>query len=177
MTTQETETVETDPPETKAEPATETETVDEVAKWKALSRKNEQRAQENADAKRELDALRKQHESDQERAVREAIENTRAEVIGEVGQERVADAFRLAVAGLNVDIDKLLDGVNVSRFLGDDGSPLRDEIKAWVDEFAHVPEEPTRLDLGQGSRGSQQHTPGLGSSQLERDLKAKLGIT
>lgn len=173
MPEDEAETAETDTPDPEA--TVETETVDEVAKWKALSRQNEARAKENADAKRELEALRKQHESDQERAVREAVDVARAEVMGEVGEGRVADAFRVAVAGRDVDVDKLLDGVNVSRFLGDDTEPKRDEIQAWVDDFAPV-QEPPRLDLGQGARANHA-VPGLASSQLERDLKAKLGIT
>lgn len=148
----------------------------EFEKLQRNSRKWEDRAKENAQAAKELEQLRQQHESDQERAVREARDQARAEALSEFGAERVADAFRVAAAGRDLDVDGLLDDLKVEKFLGDDGRPNRDAVQQFVDRIAPAtePGQPAPLDLGQGARGGQ--APGLNSSQLEKDLKAKLGI-
>ena len=62
----------------------------------------------NAGAAKQLEELRKQHESDQDRAIREAVENARTQVFAELGSERVADAFRVAAAGRGLDVDDVL---------------------------------------------------------------------
>ena len=69
------------------------------------ARKWEERAKTNAGAAKQLEELRKQHESDQDRAIREAVENARTQVFAELGSERVADAFRVAAAGRGLDVD------------------------------------------------------------------------
>lgn len=171
----------TDP--AQGEPDAPTEPVDapeapdlaaEVERLTRESRKWEDRAKANRKATEELEQLRQQHESDQERAVREAAEAARQAVLTEVGADRVADAFRVAAAGRDVDVDELLEGINVAKFLGDDGQPDRDAVTTFVGKLA--PErEPAPLDLGQGARGGQQ-APGLNSTQLERDIKSALGI-
>lgn len=138
------------------------------------ARKWEERAKTNAGAAKQLEELRKQHESDQDRAVREAVENARTQVFAELGSERVADAFRVAAAGRGLDVDDVLDGINLARFMGDDGQPDRDAVQAFVDRISPA-SEPGPLDLGQGARSGSQ-PPGLNSTQLEQDLKAKLGI-
>jgi membrane protein involved in colicin uptake len=149
----------------------------EFEKLQANSRKWEDRAKANAQASKELEQLRQQHESDQERAVREARDQARAEAMAEFGADRVADAFRVAAAGRDIDVDELLDDLKVEKFIGDDGTPNRDAVQQFIDRIkpaATEPGQPAPLDLGQGARGGQ--APGLNSSQLERDLKAKLGI-
>jgi hypothetical protein len=182
MTTESTD--QTDAPaEATEEAATATE---DEKDWKAEfeklqrnSRKWEERSKANAEAAKELEQLRQQHESDQERAVREARDQARAEAMSEFGAERVADAFRVAAAGRDLDVDDLLDGLKVEKFLGDDGTPNRDAVQQFVDKIAPQreaePEKSGVIDLGQGARGGQ--APGLNSSQLEMDLKAKLGIS
>lgn len=139
------------------------------------ARKWEDRAKSNAEAARELDRLRKQHESDQERAVREAVEAARSEERARFSADRVADAFRVAASGRDVDVDELVSGVNPSRFIDDDGQPDRPAIQEWIDKVAPA-RKSAPLDLGQGAR-SGTSVPGLNSSQLERDLRAKLGIS
>jgi hypothetical protein len=49
-------------------------------------------------------------------------------------------------------------------------------VAAFVDRIAPEREPASPLDLGQGARGGNQ-VPGLNSTQLERDLKQKLGIS
>lgn len=138
------------------------------------ARKWEDRAKANAGAAKELEELRKQHESEQDRAVREARETARSEVLAELGSARVADAFRVAAAGRGLDVDEVLDGINLAKFLSEDGNPDRDAVQAFVDRIAPA-QETAPPDLGQGARGGQQ-VPGLNSSQLQKDLEAALGI-
>lgn len=149
----------------------------ELEKWKAQARKNEQRAKANADAAKELDKLRREGMSDQERAVDEARAAARAEALAEVGSERAADAIRLAANGRVADVEALIEGIDTTRFLGDDGNPNRDAIAAWFDRIAPAPAEggaPSFPDLAQGTR--PQATAPLNGDQLERDLKNVLGI-
>lgn len=169
------ETVDTPAP---AEPDPEpTETVDyeaELAKWKANARKNEERAKANAAAAKELAELKRSSMSDLERAVDEAKQAARAEVLREVGGERVRDAFAVVLAGRDVDADALLEGLDGTKFLGDDGQPDRNAIAAWVNKVApQVEPTPAPLDLGQGNRGGQPISPG--DDPLLKDLVLKVG--
>lgn len=171
----------TDAPDTGTEPATEpaTDTAPDLAaeleKWKAQARKHEDRAKANAAAAKELEQLRQQSMTDQEKAVEAARQAARAEVLAEVGASRVDDAVRVATAGRPVDVDALLDGLDRSRFLTDDGTPDRDGIAAWVDRIAPArtddPTPPPVFDLGQGTRQGKPPT----SDPLLADLMRHLG--
>lgn len=127
----------------------------EVDKWKAQSRKNEERAKANAKAQRDLDELRQQSMTEQERAVEAARAEARTEVLKEVAETRVADAFRVAAAGRGIDVDELLDGINLSRFVTDDG-PDTGAISAFVEKIAPAKSDDGDPfpDLGQGARAS-----------------------
>lgn len=165
---------ETPAPEPTAAPSLE-DLQAEVDKWKALSRKNEDKARANAQAQSELERLRQESMTEQERAVEQARQEARQQTLAEVGTLRVSDAFRVASAGKSIDIDALIEGVNLAGFLGDDGQPDIDKVEGWVERIApkiDQPTTPTVPDLGQGARPTP---PGLGSSQLQKDLMAKLG--
>lgn len=132
----------------------------EAEKWKAQSRKNEDRAKENKKARDELDALHKASMSDTDRAIAEAREAGRSEALSTAGARLVDADIRVAAAGRTVDVDALLEGLDRSKFLTDDGEPDSDAIKAWVDRIAPAQAEQEEgplgsgLDLGQGSRQS-----------------------
>jgi hypothetical protein len=149
----------------------------EIDKWKSLSRKHEDKAKANAKAQQELERLRQESMTEQERAVESARNEARAAVLAELGETRVGDAFRVAAAGRNLDIDTLLEGVNLKSFLDEDGNPDTVKVGDWVERIAPKPEQsttPSVPDLGQGARPTP---PGLNSSQLQKDLMAKLGIS
>ena len=174
-TTTETTTVETQ--------VTDTDTTDwaaEAEKWKAQARKHEERAKANANAAKELDKLKQEAMTEQERAVEQARQEARAEALREVGADRVDDAVRAALAGRDVDDDALLEGLDRSRFLDEDGQPDRDRIAAWVDRIAPKPTESTQdtgggfVDLGQGARPAGSDA--LNGDPLLAGLKNKLGI-
>jgi hypothetical protein len=148
----------------------------EVDKWKSLSRKHEDKAKANAKAQQELERLRQESMTEQERAVEAARSEARAATLAELGEARVGDAFRVASAGRDIDVDALLEGVNLKSFLDDDGNPDTVKVCDWVEKIAPKPETPSTPsvpDLGQGARPTP---PGLNSSQLQKDLMAKLGI-
>lgn len=155
----------------------------EAAKWKALADQTDKRAKRHADeakanaaAAKELEQFRQASMSDQEKAVATARAEARAEALREVGAERVADAVRVAAAGRSVDVDALLEGLDRSRFLDDEGQPDVNAIAAWVDRVAPKPTEnaPTGFpDLGQGARGS---SAALNGDPLLASLKSTLNI-
>lgn len=181
----------TDAPDTGTEPTPETTdaTADatpdtgtdvdalaaELEKWKAQARKHEDRAKANAAAAKELQQLREQTMTETERAIEAARSEARAQVLAEVGASRVDDAVRLALAGRPVDPDALLEGLDRGRFLGDDGTPDRDGIAAWVDRIAPKPDPQatTAVDLGQGTRPPAASVSG---DPLLADLKRAIGI-
>lgn len=162
-----------DPP---ADPAPDTGTPDEPVDWqaeaekyKALSRKHEERAKANAAAAKERDELRQAAMSDQEKAVEIAKAQARAEVLAEVGSEFVDMAVRSAVADRGIDADALLDGLDRSRFITEDGKADREAIDAWVDRIAP---KPTGIpDLGQGARGGKATS----SDPLEKVVRELTG--
>lgn len=163
----------TDSAETPA--ATVEQLAAEVEKWQKLSRKNEDRAKANAKAQQELEALKLQSMSDQERAVETARSEARNEALREFGETRVGDAFRVAAAGKAIDVDDVLDGINLARFLADDGQPDTEAITTWVDKIAPPADTTGRVpDLGQGARAGGSHTP-LNGDPLEQALKRAVG--
>jgi hypothetical protein len=148
----------------------------EVTKWKAAARKHEDRAKANAKAASEIEQLRQQSMTEQDRAVAQAQAETRATVLRELGTKVATAEIRAAATGrLNGDqLSVLIDGLNLAAFVDDDGEVDTDKVRSFIDGIAPAVDESPYLDLGQGARGGQP--PALNSSQLERDLQTALGI-
>lgn len=159
----------------------------EANKWKALARQHEEssekaneRAKANARAAKELETLRQQSMTDQERAVAEAKAVGRSEAIATFATQLV-DAELRAVAAGRLDpkaLNVLLQGLNRQAFLLDDGTVDTKSVREFVEGIAPPPPEPaaperTVLDLGQGARGDAM---ALNGDPLLRDIKNKLGI-
>lgn len=156
-----------DPAATGDDPAAE------AAKWKALARKHEERAKANESAAKELEKVKAASMSDQEKAVEAARQEARAATLLEVAGERVADAVRLAAAGTDLDVDALLDGLDRSRFVTDDGQPDADKVKGFVESIApKAPAAPP--DLGQGARGTKTSTT---ADPLLKTVQQMAGLT
>lgn len=157
-TTQETTETTTETKQTESE----TDWQAEAQKWKEQSQKQEQRAKANAKAAKELEEFRTSSMSDQEKAVAEAEARGRTTALQEAGARLVDAEVRVAAAGRSADVDALLEGLDRTKFLTDDGEPDSDAIKAWVDRIAPAKTETaeqgqgplTAIDLGQGSRES-----------------------
>lgn len=117
----------------------------------------------------ELEKLRKTTMSDQEKAIDAARASARAELMAEVGAERVENAVRAATAGRNVDADALLDGLDRARFLDGEGQPDTQKITEWVDRIAPKGQtpKPGAKDIGQGARPGATTPPQLAQSDLK----------
>lgn len=128
-----------------------------------LAAKDAQLRKANGEARKyrlELEALKQAGLSETERAVALA----RAEGITEgtkAGAARLVDAeVRAAAAGRNVDVKALLEGLDRSRFIDDDGEPNTDRIAKWVDRIAPVQEQtqPGAPRVPTGPRGPANQT-------------------
>lgn len=139
----------------------------DLAKWKSMARKHER---ESKAAAAELEKLRKASMSDTEKAIEEARKAARSEVLAELGAELVDSAVRVAANG-RLDVDTVLEGLDRSKFLDEDGKPDTKRIGAWIDKLAPKG-EPKRsaTDTGQGARG------GGNASQI-RDRAALKNMT
>jgi hypothetical protein len=134
----------------------------QVEYWKAQSRKHEGRVDSMADyseLKAKADKLAEIEEAnmtEQQKAVAAAAKEAREATLREVGSRLVDAQFTVAAAG-RLDEDRLkalLDGVDRSRFMKDDGSADADRVKAFVDSVAPAPkhQQEQRHEFGQGSR-------------------------
>lgn len=118
--------------------------------WKRLKRETDQR---NKRLTRELEQLRRESMSEQERAVAEAKDQGKTEAMAEYAGRLVEVEIRSAAVGRPLNVDALLANVDRTKFLGDDGDVDRDAIKSWLDELSPPQESPRIPDLGQGVRG------------------------
>lgn len=167
----------TDAPDPNADPAPEPTIAELLAdrdKWKGLAQKHEKRAKDNATAASELEKVKLDAMSDTEKAVEMARQQARAEVLTEMGGELVGLAVRAAVADRQVDVEALLEGLDLTRFLTADGKADVDAIQSWVDRI--VPANPNAprqlLDLGQGARDQKEMA--LNGDPLLQSVLAKV---
>lgn len=182
-----------EPATSEPDPAPPTDTGDatdwkaEAERYKHLAARHEGQAKANSKAKTELETLRRQAMTDQERAVAEAVDAAKAtaavEAAQRYGSQLVAAEVRAAAAGrLEAGaIDTLVSQLNVAGFLDEAGDVDRAAVTAFVDGLVpppdpeQTPSPPAFPDLGQGARGNRGALP-LNGDPLLRDLKAKLGV-
>lgn len=137
------------------------------------ARRDAERAHKAATA--ELEKLRQQSMTEQEKAVAAARAEGLAEGTRNAGVRLVDAEVRAAAAGRGVDTDALLEGLDRHKFLGDEGEPDRDAITAYIDRIAPASEEPQPAGFPSLEQGARTN-PALGSNALESSLKSKLGI-
>lgn len=150
---------------------------DELAK----ARKWETRAKANADAAKELDRVRRESMNDAEKAAATAREEAKAEVLRTYGGKLARAEVRAAAAGRIDDeqLDAVLEHLDLTAFLDDEGDVIASEVSKFVDRLAPKSDDgnsnaPRRArDLGQGARGTSLP---LNGDPLERALRDKLGI-
>lgn len=160
-TEQATQTEETEPgtgERTSDNPRHEGESTQESSAeyWKRLKRETDNR---NKRLARELEQLRRKSMSEQERAIAEAKDAARAEVMREVSGRLVDAEIRSAAASRPINVDVLLDNLDRSKFLTEDGDVDRDAVTAFLDQLAPQPEPRQASDLGQGARGAERSDP------------------
>jgi hypothetical protein len=152
----------------------------EVEKWKAMSRKNEEKAKANAAAAKELEALKLSQMSDLDKAVVEATAKGRAEAMQQVSEKLVAAEVKAAASG-RIEADALallIEGMNLSAFVTDEGEVDAAKVAKYVDGIAPAktesPTAPAWPDLGQGAKGQGS---AAGADPLLAAVTGKLGIT
>jgi len=168
----------TEPDTTTAETTeSETDWEAEAKKWQEQSRKQEARAKANAAAAKELESFKLASMSEQEQAVAQARTEGEQAALLKVGSRLVDAEVRVAAAGRNADIDALLEGLDRTKFLTDEGEPDVDAIKAWVERIAPAQAETEtgplagQIDLGQGSRSAAPD----GQAAFVRQLQQLVG--
>lgn len=102
---------------------------------------------------RELEEIRTANLSDTEKAIAEATKKGETAALMRVGQ-RLVDAEVKAAAAGRLDTEQvaaLLDGLDRTRFLSEDGEVDADAVATWVGRFTPATRRPVG-DVGQGPR-------------------------
>ena len=138
----------------------------EALKWKALARKHENA---NASSLKELEQLRTAQMTDTEKAIAEAEKRGRDAALKELRADMARTKFQAQAAGKVADVDALLEVVDVSRFLKEDGID-EDAIAATIERFTKVaPAQPAPPKFGSVELGPQGDRPRqLGEADLAR---------
>lgn len=156
----------------------------DVEKWKSTSRKHEDRAKTNSKAAEELERVKRESMSEAEKLVAEARDAGKKEALSLVGGTLAKAEVRAQASGRIDDerLSTLLEHLDVSRFVGDDGTVDAAEVKKFVDGIAPPESEEQqtttatrRRDLGQGQRSTGSEA--LNGDPLLATLKSKLGIS
>lgn len=108
----------------------------EAEKWKATSRKHEQRAKDNAAAAKERDELKRQGMSDAEKAADEAAAKARAEERTRLAGKLARQGFLAAAAGRVPNAAEVADDLNLSRYVAEDGEVDEKGLAELVDRLA-----------------------------------------
>lgn len=125
----------------------------EVEKWKAQSRKHEQRAKDNADAARELAELKAANATDTEKAITEAVKKAVAE---ERSRGAAALARQVFLAGASGRIENpadVVEDVNLSKYIDSAGDVDEDGLAKLIDRLA--PKKSDKDD-GEGDGDGEQ---------------------
>lgn len=134
----------------------------EVEKWRAMARKHEDRAKVNAAAAEELEQLRQQQMTAEERARTEAYEGGRAAERSAMSERLIAAEFRAEAAAQGRDIAAvtgLLEDLNVARFLTDAGDVDLDRVRQRVAALPTVNQTPPPPETRHGNPGQGGGTP------------------
>lgn len=123
----------------------------EIDKWKALSRKNEERFKS---ASQELDGFRQSQMSDTEKAIEAAKVEARNAALSEVGTRLVNAELRAASSAAGVTLPGA-EFLNLDSFLDEDGNPSSARIQEFVSSLPTPSSEPTYAqNIGLGRQGS-----------------------
>ena len=87
------------------------------------------------DTKSRLDKLERDRMTDQEKAVTEAKKQGHDEALLVAGKRLAAAEFRAAAAGKIANPSAVVDMVDLSKYVGDDGEPDAKAIAAFVDKL------------------------------------------
>jgi alanyl-tRNA synthetase len=143
---------------TETQTAAEVDWKAEAERIKAESRKWEERAKTNSSAAKDLEKLRTESMSEQEKAVAAARDEGLTEG-RKLGATRLVDAeVKVAAVGRPIaDVDALIQGLDRTRFMTEEGEPDTKAIVKWLDQVAPKGDGNGggHPDLSQGHQGNQ----------------------
>lgn len=141
----------------------------EAEKWKSLSRKHETNWEK---ATKELRRYEQANMTDAERAIAEAREAARQEVLASVVPQRVQDKLEAAAAKAGVDLSPLLPRLDVGAFVenGDvNQAAIAEFINQVAEQFGGSRKEPRfAQNLGIGPQGNGSNPAQLTRADLSR---------
>lgn len=112
--------------------------------------------QQLRDVQRELAAERSKNQTESERAIEAAKTAGRQEAAVEAGKRLARAEIRAAASEKGLDVAQILEDVDLSRFVGDDGEPDDRAISRAVARWAALtPSSRPRGDIDQGLRGGR----------------------
>ena len=173
------ETGEAPPPAEAPEQQPETDLAKEVEKWKALSRKNQERATANSEAAKKLAEIEDANKTEQEKLIAEAVKATRGEVLSEVGQKLAAAKIEAALTGIVPDPSSVVEDLNLGKYLTEDGDVDVDAVKALREKFSSIAgtKKPAEVDLKQGAQGKRPDISSrIAQAQADGDVKTALNL-
>jgi len=124
----------------------------ELDKWKSMSRKNEQTAEANAQAAKELEEIKTSQLTDQEKLIEQTKEETATAIRKEFAGKLVDAEFKGQLQGRTLKGDAILS-FDKDQFITDTGDIDTEAIQQWVEANSNQSEVPAP-DLGQGARGT-----------------------
>jgi hypothetical protein len=119
------------------------------AKWKGLSRTNEDRWKE---VSQERDQLKASQMTDSEKAIEQARQEARNAALSEVGTDLVSAEMRVQATAAGVQLPDA-QFLNLNSFLGTDGRPNAEAIASFVSSLPKPQQQGYRQDLGLGRQG------------------------
>ena len=127
----------------------------------------EEERRQRVETKKELDRLKAEGMTEQEKLIAKAREEGKAEAAKESGLRLVAAEFRAQAAGRIANPDAALAVLDLSKLLGADGEPDKKAIGKLVDQLAVVPPPPGKVPAGPRGDGAN------GDGDLFRDLMSR----
>lgn len=128
----------------------------EIEKWKALSRKHEAQSKANADAAKELAALKAANQTDAEKAIAEAEQRGRSAATAEVAQKLAAAEVRAALTGVVPDPSAVVEDLNLTKYVTDTGDVDQDAVKALREKYVALAAKPAGTDFKPGRQGGDR---------------------
>lgn len=116
------------------------------------------------------EALRKSQMSEAEKAIAEAKQAGRAEAATEYGTRLARTELKAAAAAKQVDLAEVLEDLDLTRYVGDDGEPDLKRIQATVDRFASLASPKQAQSFDGGVRQTAKTT------DMNELIRAQVGI-
>lgn len=115
------------------------ETSNDVERWKAMSRKNENEKKAALASNSELTLKIQELEakvSNAEATGKSALDSLKSTYEAKASTDRASLHARYALKARGADADALLEGRDIKPFIKDDGAVNEDAISAWLDKVA-----------------------------------------